>query len=191
MDIVSVISSLDKSRTSGFDYYERRNGKYQLIIPILHEDGDMVDIYLQDSPMGEDYIRICDFGMTLMHLSYTHELSTNVRQRVFDSILINNGVSNDSGNLYLDTSLDMLYENILQFTGCVQKICNMRYWSREIVRSVFYDDLKEYVTTELTRFSPIANQAPIRRKSHHQRGLVSDTQQPQFLSVWSARQRQG
>ena len=37
----------------------------------------------------------------------------------------------------------------------------MRYWSREIVRSEFYDDLEKYITTELARFSPIADQTPI------------------------------
>ena len=30
----------------------------------------MVDIYLQESPRGEAYIRICDLGMALMRLSY-------------------------------------------------------------------------------------------------------------------------
>ena len=55
----------------------------------------------------------------------------------------------------------MLYESIMQFAGCAQKVCNMRYWSREVVRSAFYNDLEKYVTTELTMFSPIANQTPI------------------------------
>ncbi len=30
----------------------------------------------------------------------------------------------------------------------------MRYWSREIVRSTFYEELKEYATTELREFGP-------------------------------------
>ena len=161
MDIANIRTSLADSQAIGFDLYERRPGKFQLIVPVLHEDGDMVDIYFQDSPKGEGYIRICDFGMTLMRLSYTYDVNTDTRRRIFDSILINNGVDNDHGNLYLDTSVDMLYEGILQFTGCVQKVCNMRYWSREIVRSEFYDDLEKYITTELTRFSPIADQTPI------------------------------
>lgn len=161
MDIANIRTSLADSQAIGFDLYERRPGKFQFIVPVLHEDGDMVDVYFQDSPKGEDYIRICDFGMTLMRLSYTYDVNTDTRRRIFDSILINNGVDNDHGNLYLDTSVDMLYEGILQFTGCVQKVCNMRYWSREIVRSAFYDDLEEYVTTQLTRFSPIADQTPI------------------------------
>ena len=161
MKIDNIRKTLAESLTTGFDFYERRNGKYQLIVPILHEDGDMVDIYFQDSPKGDGYIRICDFGMTLMRLSYTYDVNTDARQRIFDSILINNGINNDNGNLYLDTSVDMLYESIMQFAGCAQKVCNMRYWSREVVRSAFYNDLEKYVTTELTMFSPIANQTPI------------------------------
>ena len=165
MDIANIRTSLADSQTIGFDLYGRRSGKYQLIVPILHEDGDMVDIYIQDSPKGKGYVRICAFGMTLMRLSYTYAVNTDARQRIFDSILINNGVNDDHDNLYLDTSINTLYENILQFAGCVQKVCNMRYWSREIVRSAFYDDLEKYITTELTIFSPIADHHPIQENT--------------------------
>lgn len=161
MDVSSVQESLTRSLGTGLDLYERRSGTFQLIVPIRHEDGDMIDIYLQDSPRGEGYIRICDFGMTLMRLSYTLDVNTPTRQRIFDSILMNNGVSNDDGNLYLDTPITLLYESILQFAGCAQKVCNMRYWSRENVRSAFYDDLNQYIETELTRFSPLPDISPL------------------------------
>ena len=161
MDTTSIKESLVLAGSIGFDIYERRPGKYQLIVPILHEDGDMVDIYLQDSPLGDDHVRICDFGMTLMRLSYTYDVTTDARRRIFDSILVNNGVHDDEGNLYLDMSANRLYEGILQFAGCAQKVCNMRYWSREIVRSAFYDDIKAFVTTELGLFQPVADKSPI------------------------------
>ena len=41
--------------------------------------------------------------MTLMRLSYTYDINTDTKRRIFESILINNGVENDNGNLYLDT----------------------------------------------------------------------------------------
>ena len=66
MEIRRLQESLNHSFGAGFDVYERRPGDYQLIVPIRHEDGDMIDVYLQDSPRGEGYVRICDFGMTLM-----------------------------------------------------------------------------------------------------------------------------
>ena len=161
MNVDSVRALLNDTLAAGFDLYERRSGGYQLIAPILHEDGDMVEVYLQESPRGEGYIRICDFGLTLMRLSYTFDINSPTRQRIFDSILMNNGVQIDQGNLYVDAPINLLYESILQFAGCVQKVCNMRYWSREIIHTAFYDDLEDYVTTELTRFSPVADQSPL------------------------------
>ena len=161
MDFDKAISLLRERTQNGFDVYERRPGNRQLIVPILHEDGDMVDIYLRDSPQGENYARICDFGMALMRLSYTYEINSPARERIFDSILINNGVRNEGGNLYLDVAAEMLYEGVLQFAGCVQKVCNMRYWSREIVRSAFYEDLRNYATTELAPFHPQPDVCPL------------------------------
>ena len=161
MDISSIRDNLSRQPAAGFDFYERRPGEIQLIVPILHEDGDMVDIYLTDSPQGDSHVRVCDYGLAMMRLSYTYEVNTPTRQQILDSILINNGVANDKGNLYLDAPVGMLYQSILQFAGCVQKVCNMRYWSREQVRSAFYDDLDKYVASELARFEPIPDQSPL------------------------------
>lgn len=159
MDINTLRSALDSSLVQ--DIYERRPNIYQLIVPIFHEDGDIVDVYLEDSPLENGDIRICDFGLTIMRLSYTFEISTSNRQRILDSILLNNGVQNDNGNLYLDTHVTQLRENVLQFAGCVQKVCNMRYWNRDIIRSTFYEDLETYVVTELKQFSPIPGNSPL------------------------------
>lgn len=161
MNVLNVMNILRDKASNGFSVYERRPGKHQLIVPIHHEDGDMVDIYLLDSPNGENLIRICDFGMAIMRLSYTYEINSDSRQKIFDGILANNGVQNDNGNLYIDICHEMLYEGILQFAGCVQKVCNMRYWSREIVRSAFFEELREYTATELGEFNPVADVQPL------------------------------
>lgn len=161
MEISILRDAISHQPVAGFDFYERRPGEFQLIIPILHEDGDMVDIYLVDSPQGEGYVRVCDFGMALMRLSYTYDINSPTRHQILDSILINSGIHNDGGNLYLDAPRGMLYESILQFAGCVQKVCNMRYWNREVVRSAFYDDLAKYVSSELSLFVPRADQSPL------------------------------
>ena len=99
--------------------------------------------------------------MALMRLSYSYDLNTDARRRIFDDILINNHVENDDGNLYLDVPIGALYEGVMQFAGCVQKVCNMRYWARETVRSVFYDDLNDYVVSNLKSYSPVASLTPM------------------------------
>ena len=161
MNISEIRASLRHAMSGELYFHERRPGIHQLMIPIMHEDGDMVDVYIQNSPKGEGYVRVCDFGMTLMRLSYTFEISTATRERILDSVLINNGVEQREGNLYLDAPVNLLYQSILQFAGCVQKVCNMRYWKRETVRSAFYDDLGDYVTTQMKRFSPVQDHAPL------------------------------
>lgn len=161
MDVNRIRESLNRMGPGRLDLYERRPGDYQLILPIIHEDGDMLDVYLQDSPKGEEYVRICDFGLALMRLSYSFNVDTPPRRRILESILINNNVEKDETNLYLDAHISALYEGVLQFAGCIQKVCNMRYWNRETVRTAFYDDLGDYVTTGLSRFSPIADRSPL------------------------------
>lgn len=178
-DIKSILDLLNKTRKS-FNIYERRPGTHQLMVPILHEDGDMVDIYLQNSPKGENYIRICDFGMALMRLSYSYEINTDSKKKVFKSILYNNGIKEDNGNLYLDSPFDKLYESVLQFAGCVQKICSMDYWSRETIQSTFYEDLNSFILKELEEFNPQPNITPLSDKQ-----LVAETETSVFKVDWS------
>ncbi len=161
MAVNRIGAALERTPGQRFDLYERRPGDFQVILPILHEDGDMVEIYLQEIPHREGFIRICDFGHAIMRLSYTFEVNSPTRQKILDSILYNNDVTNSGGNLYIEAPIDKLYEGILQFAGCVQKVCNMRYWSRESVRSLFYEDLKEHVETRLADFSPKPDLFPL------------------------------
>ena len=49
----------------------------------------------------------------------------------------------------------------MQFAGCVQKVCNMRYWSREVVRSAFYDDLGSHVADSYKAFVPKPKLTPL------------------------------
>ena len=161
MDREAIRAALRESLNGSFDLYERRPGDLQLIAPISHEDGDLVDIYLQDSPQGPDQIRICDFGMALMRLSYSFEINTPACRSILESILINSGVHHEDGNLYLDAPLHSLYAGILQFAGCVQRVSSMSYWSREVVRSVFYQDLADYIVSDLQMFNPTRDISPL------------------------------
>ena len=149
------------TQTQGFDLVQRRPGKHQVIAPIYHEDGDMLDIYLKSSSLGGGYVRICDYGLALMRLSYTFDLNTGTKREILNSILKNSDVEEDDGNLYIDVQINYLFEGIMQFAGCVQKVCNMRYWSREVVRSAFYDDLGSHVADSYKDFVPKPKLTPL------------------------------
>ena len=106
--------------------FVRRKNLFQIVIPIFYEDGDMVDVYLEVSPENKDKLKITDCGMTLMRLSCTYEINSPAREEIFSKLLKQNEVKFEAGVLYLDTKLEFIYQNIMQFIGCQQKIYAMR-----------------------------------------------------------------
>lgn len=157
----SLLKLIKNNFQGNVSLYPRREGIFQLILPVFHEDGDMVDVYLTNSQGGNGKTRILDCGMTLMKLSYTYDLNSPSREQIFNTILTQNGINDQDGNLYLDTSDEYIYQNIMQFIGCQQKILNMRLWQREIIRSLFFEKLNGFIESELKQFYPQKAIAPL------------------------------
>ena len=149
--------NLDQLREqfNGFvDLRSRRPGTTQVRAPLFHEDGDMVDIFLSEPANGGQTIRVSDEGMTLMRLSYGYDINTESRQRVFERLLAENGVGHENGKLFIDARLDDLCPSVLQFAQTVAKVSSMQYFQREVIQSMFYELLEEFVLEKLSRFNP-------------------------------------
>jgi hypothetical protein len=83
-------------------FRERRPGVLQVLAPLFHEDGDMVDIFLDEPVNGAGKVRIGDHGLTLMRLTYTYDLDTENKQRIFNRILSENRIQEQDGRLYIE-----------------------------------------------------------------------------------------
>lgn len=142
-------------------FRERRPGVIQVLAPLFHEDGDMVDIFLDEPRNGSDRVRISDHGLTLMRLTYTYDLDTANKQRIFSRILAENRVSEQDGRLYIDAEPDRLYPAILHFAQTVAKVSSMQFFKREVIQNLFYEQLDEFIGERLARFSPRARVLPI------------------------------
>jgi Domain of unknown function DUF1828 len=144
---------------------DKRPGVVQLIAPLFHEDGDMMDIFLDlpknDESNPEQKILISDHGLTLMRLSYTFEIDTPNKDKIFHRILAENGVNEQNGELFLETNEASLYTSLLQFSQAISKICNMRYFKREVLASLFEELLAEFVQEKLVQFNPKEKIFPI------------------------------
>lgn len=140
---------------------ERRPGVMQLVAPLYHEDGDMVDIFLEPTKKDQGKIRICDHGMTIMRLSYHFEIDTPNKERIFQQILSENRITEDDGNLFLDSTPDSLYPSILHFAQAVAKVSNMQLFKREVIQSLFMEMLTEFIEDSLNRFNPRPEVFPI------------------------------
>jgi hypothetical protein len=94
-------------------FREHRPGGVQVLAPLFHEDGDMVDIFIDEPRSGSNRVRISDHGMTLMRLTYSYDLATENKRRIFNRILSENQVSKQDGRLYVDAEPERLYPAIL------------------------------------------------------------------------------
>lgn len=147
---------------------EKRPGVLQLVAPLFHEDGDMMDIFLDVPKNGADglanssqKLRVSDHGLTLMRLSYTFEIDTPNKEKIFHRILAENGVTEENGELFVETIPVSLYTSLLQFSQAVSKICNMRYFKREVLASLFEEMLAGFIQEQLPRFKPNEKVLPI------------------------------
>lgn len=144
---------------ASFTLREKRPGIMKLIAPFYHEDGDMIDIFLKESEFPGK-IRICDFGLSLMRLSYTMDIDTDVRKQVLESIISKNNMFIDNGDIFLDVVPTSLTSGIFHFASTLGKVCNMDILNRENMRSMFYELLHEQINEKFSQLSPKEQYAP-------------------------------
>ena len=88
----------------------------------LHEDGDMYDIFVEESPDEQKKFRLSDHGSTLMKLSYTLVLDTLREEKICEDIVAQNHCQFDKGNIFLDVFPEQLEYGILKLTQTISKI---------------------------------------------------------------------
>ena len=161
--MMEYLNTLKKQFNDRVQLIEKRPGIIQLLAPFYHEDGDMLEIYLER--MGENgNVLISDHGMTIMRLSYEYDIDTPNKRRIFDKMLTENYLREREGRLFLETPVESLYPSILQFAQTIAKVSNMRHFKREVIRSLFFEMLDEFVTEQLIRFRPEPKVLPLEER---------------------------
>lgn len=158
--IEKYLNKVKKQFNNFFDLKEKRENVLQVFAPLYHADGDMMDIFLTELS-GKELVRISDFGMTLMRLSYSFNIDTPNKEKILNKILAENSVQNENGNLFIDVKPEYIYHGLMQFAQTVSKISNMRLYKREVIHSLFFEMLDEYIMTNLQKYKPRKKFYPI------------------------------
>lgn len=158
---MEILESLRSEFNSHVAFREKRPGIMQVLAPLFHEDGDMIDIFIDLPANSSAPIRISDHGLTLMRLSYSYNIETPMKRKVFGRILSENGISEDRGRLFLETTQEGLYPALLQFAQTVAKVSNMQAFKREIVENLFYEMLEDFIQSTLAVYRPEPHFLPI------------------------------
>ena len=158
---MEILETLKSEFNNHVSFRSKRPGIVQVLAPLFHEDGDMLDIFIDLPADPSKPIRISDHGLTLMRLSYSYELDTPTKQKVFTKIITENGVSEDRGRLYIETKPEGVYPALLQFAQTVAKVNNLQAFKREVVQNLFYEMLDDFIKSTLLRFRPQPHYSPI------------------------------
>ena len=162
------------------DFREKRTNLYKILIPFFYEDGDMYDIFLEESPNDSAMLRVCDYGLTLMKLSYDFDLNSDNKRQILDRIIIKNRCRIDDGNIYIDFYPNQFEAVMYQMIQVLSKVSNMDIINREIARTYFYEFLDEFVGNELKQF-PIEKNAAILKEDDLIADYKINAQKPIFL----------
>ena len=145
---------------------QKRPGIYQLFLPIYHEDGDMVDLFIK--PIEKNKYILSDFGLTLQRLAYAYDIDTENKESILQKIVAENNLTEQEGNISLQTTDENIYTDILHITQVFSKIGSMRYFKREVIENLFYEILDEYIIQNLNDFHPEKSVYPIPEKEEYE-----------------------
>lgn len=124
--------------------------RYRVVNPFLFEDGDHLVILLKKE---NGKWMLTDEGHTFMHLTYfleEKELHKGTLQKIIENALSIFNVQDREGELILSVDNDLFGDSLFSFIQALIKITDVTYLSRERVRSTFFEDFKELISTNIS-----------------------------------------
>ena len=119
--------------------------RYIVSTPLTFEDGDKLPIVLKKE--NDDWV-LSDEGHTFMQLTYDlddSDLQQGTRGEIIDRALSAFRLKNRQGELILPIEEGRYGDSLYNFIQALLKIDDVRYLSRERVRSTFFEDFKRFV----------------------------------------------
>jgi Domain of unknown function DUF1828 len=123
------------------------NDRYIIHTPMSFGDGDALSIVLKKKE-GNGWV-LSDEGHTFLQLTYEldeEDLKQATRREIIDRTLLSLGVQNLNGELVLPIRDQHYGDALYSFIQALLKIDDVRYLSRERVRSTFIEDFRELMT---------------------------------------------
>jgi hypothetical protein len=169
--------------SQSFRLYPKREGIYQVYAPLFHEDGDMLDVFVEEADGSR--LRICDYGLTLMRLSYEFDIDTENKRRIFNDLLRQNKLSfnEEEGNIYLETTEDRICASVLHFANAVTKVLTLDVLKRETISGLFMEQFDSFVWSNLLAYEPDRDYVPLEGREELEVPYVlrADSPKPVFL----------
>lgn len=126
----------------------RPDGALMLRTRFEFPDGDRFPLHVSETRSGG--VRLSDRGHTLMHMSYDHDIDAFLRGSrglLLERLVNETGIAQDGGEFFVECSTDDLPSAVFQLGQALTRIYDLTLLSRSRVKSTFYDDLADLLTS--------------------------------------------
>jgi len=161
-----MIEELKHITENKFSFFEKNDDYVQIILPIYAEDGDLYEIFVKK--ITDRVYRITDCGLTIMRLSYSYEIDTDKKRELLNKIILANRVEMIDGEIFIETNTENFENSAFRLAQVIAKVSNMYIYSREVVRSLFFEELEEFVYSKLEKYHPQKEYYPIPENPEYQ-----------------------
>lgn len=126
----------------------RPDGALMLRTRFEFPDGDRFPLHVSETLTGG--VRLSDRGHTLMHMSYDHDIDAFLRGSrglLLERLVRETGISQDGGEFFVECPANDLPYAVFQLGQALTRIYDLTLLSRSRVKSTFYDDLADLLTS--------------------------------------------
>ena len=135
------------------EQYKISDTVYRLTLPFLDRNNDCIELFIK--LLDDERYYITDDSETINELKLSQfDIFTGTRRReIFDSILAAHGVSfSKNDELYITCSRDSLAQSKHMLSQCIIKVSDMFYLSRKNVKSIFIEDVQNFLDNNNIRY---------------------------------------
>ncbi|MDB5818131.1 MAG: hypothetical protein JWQ11_1771 [Rhizobacter sp.] len=136
-----------------------RGDKLAISLPMTGRDGDHMTIYAAPTAGGW---RLSDMGATMMRLSYEHDLQkllTGARERLLQSILREQGLEEDDGELFVEVPADGIARGLFVLGQGLSRVEDLGMWTKPRVESTFIEELRGIILQSVPSQDVVSNYA--------------------------------
>jgi len=128
-------------------------GQCEITTPFLDRHNDRLQIYVQPLPHGG--IRLTDDSYIISDLEMSGcALDTPQRQKMLQTILNGYGISQENGELFVETSVDAFPKKKHALIQAMMTVNDMFMTAKHHVASFFFEDVMQFLEVNDVRYSP-------------------------------------
>ena len=165
------------------EQYRINEATYRLTLPFLDRNNDFIELFIKIQNDGKYYITDDSETINELKLSQFDIFNSPRRKEILNSILVSHGVSlSETNELYVTCKKGTLAQSKHLLSQCIIKVSDMFNLSRKNVKSLFLEDVQDFLDNNDIRYiENISFNGKSRLMSNYDFGIGKSKQAPERM----------